>query len=84
MSRRGVSGWMFLLVPAHPGSRGQRAVKRSCVLLTYFLSRDALSESGSLGASVRCSASVAYSAAWGLCYLAPLLYGRLGSTRILA
>ena len=30
-SRRGVSGWMFLLVPAHPGSPGQRAVKRSCV-----------------------------------------------------
>ena len=31
MSRRGVSGWMFLVVPAHPGSPGQRAVKRSCV-----------------------------------------------------
>ena len=31
MSRRGVSGWMFLLVPAHPGRPGQRAVKRSCV-----------------------------------------------------
>jgi len=31
MSRRGVSGWMFLLVPAYPGSPGQRAVKRSCV-----------------------------------------------------
>ena len=31
MSRRGVSGWMFLLVPAHSGRRGQRAVKRSCV-----------------------------------------------------
>jgi len=26
--RIGVSGWMFLLVPAHPGSPGQRAVKR--------------------------------------------------------
>ena len=26
---RGVSGWMFLLVPAHPGTAGQRAVKRS-------------------------------------------------------
>ena len=23
--------WMVLLVPAHPGSPGQRAVKRSCV-----------------------------------------------------
>ena len=28
---RGVSGWMFLLVPAHPGRPGQRAIKRSCV-----------------------------------------------------
>ena len=35
MSRRGVSGWMFLLVPAHPGSPGQRAVKRSCVCVLY-------------------------------------------------
>ena len=35
MSRRGVSGWMFLLVPAHPGSPGQRAVKRSCVCVVY-------------------------------------------------
>ena len=31
MSMRGVSGWMFLLVPAHLGRPGQRAVKRSCV-----------------------------------------------------
>ena len=31
MSRRGVSGWMFLLILAHLGSPGQRAVKRSCV-----------------------------------------------------
>ena len=31
MSRRRVSGWMFLLVPAHPGSPGQRAVKWLCV-----------------------------------------------------
>ena len=29
MSRRGVSGWMFLVVPAHPGRPGQRAVKWS-------------------------------------------------------
>ena len=28
---RGVSGWMFLLVPAHPGRPGQTAVKRLCV-----------------------------------------------------
>jgi len=26
--RIGVSGWMFLLVPAHPSSPGQRAIKR--------------------------------------------------------
>ena len=26
-----MSGWMFLLVPAHLGSPRQRAVKRSCV-----------------------------------------------------
>ena len=26
-----MSGGMFLLLPAHPGSPGQRAVKRSCV-----------------------------------------------------
>ena len=26
-----MSGWIFLLVPAHPGRPGQRAVKRSCV-----------------------------------------------------
>ena len=31
MSRRDVSGWMFLLVPTHSGR--QRAVKRSCVCL---------------------------------------------------
>ena len=28
MSSRGVSGWMFLLVPAHPGRFEQRAIKR--------------------------------------------------------
>ena len=38
MSRRGVSGWMFLLVPAHPGSPGQRAVKQSCVFCTSSVS----------------------------------------------
>jgi len=31
MNRMGVSGRMFLLVPAHPGSAEQRAVKRLCV-----------------------------------------------------
>jgi len=30
-NRMGVSGWMFLLVPAYPGSPRQRAVKRLCV-----------------------------------------------------
>ena len=27
----GVTGWMFLLVPAYPGSPRQRAIKRLCV-----------------------------------------------------
>jgi len=31
MIRLGVSGWMFLLVQAYPGSPGQNAVKRLCV-----------------------------------------------------
>jgi len=31
MSDDQVSGWMFLLVPAYPGSPGQKAVKRLCV-----------------------------------------------------
>ena len=26
-----MSGWMFLLVPAHPDRPGQMAIKRSCV-----------------------------------------------------
>jgi len=34
MIRIGVTGWLFLLVPAHPGSPGQRAVKR--LLLLYL------------------------------------------------
>jgi len=33
MMIRMVGGWVFLLVPAHPGSPGQRAVKRSSLLL---------------------------------------------------
>ena len=36
MSRRGVSGSMFLLVPAHPGRPGQRVVKRSCVCVCMY------------------------------------------------
>jgi len=32
MIRMGVSGWMFLLVPAYPGCPGSKAVKRSLYL----------------------------------------------------
>ena len=35
--RMGVSGWMFLLVPAYPGCPGSKAVKRSLLLL-YVIS----------------------------------------------
>ena len=35
--RMGVSGWMFLLVPAYPGSPGQKAVKRLCVCVCLIL-----------------------------------------------
>ena len=34
MIRMNVSGWMFLLVPAHPGTPRQMAVKRLCVYIT--------------------------------------------------
>ena len=33
MIRMGVSGWMFLLVPAYPGCQGSKAVKRSLLYL---------------------------------------------------
>jgi len=36
MIRMGVSGWMFLLVPAYPGCPGSKAVKRSLLLLLSF------------------------------------------------
>ena len=39
MIRMGVSGLMFLVVPAYPGSPGQKAVKRLCVcvfICTHF------------------------------------------------
>jgi len=36
MIRMGVSGCMFLLVPAYPGSPGQRAIKRLCVCESLF------------------------------------------------
>jgi len=42
MIRMGVSGWMFLLVPAYPGCPGSKAVKRSLLLLlsrTTWVSR---------------------------------------------
>jgi len=32
---RMVGGWVFLLVPAHPGSTGQRAVKRLSLLFWH-------------------------------------------------
>jgi len=37
MMIRMVGGWMFLLVPAHPGSPRQRAVKRLLLLLLLFI-----------------------------------------------
>jgi len=37
MMMRMVGGWVFLLVPAHPGSPGQRAVKMVVVLLLLLL-----------------------------------------------
>jgi len=36
MIRMGVSGWMFLLVPAYPGCPGSKAVKRSLLPLSNF------------------------------------------------
>jgi len=36
--RMGVSGRMFLLVPAYPGSPGQKAVKRLCVCVFMLTS----------------------------------------------
>ena len=36
MIRMGVSGWMFLLVPAYPGCPGSKAVKRSLLLLLFL------------------------------------------------
>jgi len=32
----GVSGWVFLLVPAYPGSPGPTAVKRLCVCVFHL------------------------------------------------
>jgi len=39
MMIRMVGGWVFLLVPAHPGSLGQRAVKRSLLCVVSALAR---------------------------------------------
>jgi len=36
MMIRMVGGWVFLLVPAHHGSHGQRTLKRSLLLLELF------------------------------------------------
>ena len=38
MIRMGVSWCMFLLVPAYPGSPGQKAVKRLCVCVCVCVS----------------------------------------------
>jgi len=35
MMVRMVGGWVFLLVPAHPGTHGQRAVKQCCVVVQW-------------------------------------------------
>ena len=37
MIRMGVSGWMFLLIPAYPGCPGSKAIKRSLLLLLYWV-----------------------------------------------
>jgi len=37
MMIRMVGGWVFLLVPAHPGSPGQRAVEQLLLLLLLLL-----------------------------------------------
>ena len=60
----GVSGGMFLLVPAYPGSPGQKAVKRLCVCVCSAARRysggcPALSSSH---AAARCTAANASSA----------------------
>ena len=39
LTRMGVSGWMFLLVPAYPGCPGQTAVKWLLLLLLFFPQR---------------------------------------------
>ena len=46
MITMGVSGWMFLLVPAYPGSPGQKAVKRLCVCVCIFDVSKTLSDLG--------------------------------------
>ena len=42
MIRMGVSGWMFLLVPAYPGSPKQKAIKRLCVCVCGESMKDLL------------------------------------------
>jgi len=42
LTRMGVSGWMFLLVPAYPSCPGQTAVKRLLLLLLLFQMSSAL------------------------------------------
>jgi len=40
MMIRMVGGWVFLLVPAHPGSPGQRAIRRLLCRCTDHASAD--------------------------------------------
>ena len=41
-----MSGWMFLLVLAHPSRPGQRAIKRSCVCVSNGLILHVIGMSG--------------------------------------
>jgi len=48
MIRTGVSGKVFLLVPAYPGCPGPKAVKRLCVCVCIQVSFNCCNESGKL------------------------------------
>jgi len=55
MIRMGVSGWMFLLVPAFPGCPGSKAVKRSLLLLLLLSPAGWLPRTG-ISSGTLCSA----------------------------
>ena len=62
-----MSGWMLLLVTAHPGSPGQRAIKRSCVCVCNTDSAVVMCSSGhelTLVHAARCRTASA-----GCCYV---------------